>query len=67
MTQREIHANFEGPEAAQEALRKLQALRAIEISGLIDSGLLTATIEDSTVDRALHLIEQIGGTTETLE
>lgn len=66
MEQVEIQANFGGPEAAQEALRKLQSLRAFEVSGLLESGLLTATVDENTLDRALHLIEQIGGNAVTI-
>ncbi|GGG56092.1 hypothetical protein [Paenibacillus radicis (ex Gao et al. 2016)] len=66
MNQIEIRANFSGPEAAQEALHKLQALRAFEVNGLYESGWLTATVDANVVDRAVHLIEQIGGSTETI-
>ncbi|WP_042162794.1 hypothetical protein [Paenibacillus gorillae] len=66
MNQIEIRANFSGPEAAQEALHKLQALRAFEINGLHESGWLTATVDANVVDRAVHLIEQIGGSTEMI-
>ncbi|MDQ8736727.1 hypothetical protein [Paenibacillus sp. LHD-38] len=66
MSQIEIQATFEGEGAAQEAWRKLQALRVIEVSGLLDSGLLTATVDESVADRALHLISQIGGNASTI-
>ncbi len=56
MSQIEIQAKFEGEGAAQEALHKLQALRAVEVNGLFDSGLLTATVDESVAERALHLI-----------
>lgn len=65
MSQIEIQATFEGEGAAQEAWHKLQALRAIELNGLQDSGLLTATVDDSVAERALHLIQQIGGSVNT--
>lgn len=66
MTQQvEIRANFGQPAAAQEALRKLQALRAFEVNGLFESGLLTATVDEDVVERAIHMIEQIGGSPET--
>lgn len=62
----EIRANFEGPEEAQEAYLKLQALRAFEVNGLLESGLLTATVDENVVDRAMHLIKQIGGNPEAI-
>jgi|GEM_PF-2031777 hypothetical protein len=66
MTQQvEIRANFGEPGAAQEALRKLQALRALEVNGLFESGLLTATVDEDVVERVVHMIEQIGGSSET--
>ncbi|MEV5028648.1 hypothetical protein [Paenibacillus sp. LPE1-1-1.1] len=65
MSQIEIQASFEGEGAAQEAWRKLQALRAVEVNGLLDSGLLTATVDESVAERALHLISQIGGNANT--
>ncbi|MCM3627256.1 hypothetical protein M3194_07755 [Paenibacillus glycanilyticus] len=64
-SQIEIRANFGEPGAAQEAVRKLQALRAFEVNGLFESGLLTATIDEDVVERAVHMIEQIGGSSET--
>ncbi|MGO4107266.1 hypothetical protein [Paenibacillus sp. YAF4_2] len=66
MTQQvEIRANFGGPGAAQEALRKLQALRAFEVNGLYENGLLTATVDEDVVERAVHMIEEIGGRSQT--
>ncbi|MGO4544408.1 hypothetical protein AB4Z29_06395 [Paenibacillus sp. 2TAB23] len=65
MSEIEIQASFEGEGAAQEAWRKLQALRVVEVSGLPASGLLTATVDESVAERALHLISQIGGNTHT--
>ncbi|WP_424766718.1 hypothetical protein [Paenibacillus sp. sgz302251] len=65
MSQVEIRATFEGEAAAQEAWHKLQALRAFEVNGLLESGLLTATVDEEVADRALHLIHQIGGNTDT--
>lgn len=65
MSQIEIQAKFEGAGAAQEAWHKLQALRAVEVNGLFDSGLLTATVDESVAERALHLIQQIGGNVNT--
>ncbi|GLX69183.1 hypothetical protein [Paenibacillus glycanilyticus] len=61
----EIRANFGQPAAAQEALRKLQALRAFEVNGIFESGLLTATVDEDVAERAIHMIEQIGGSPET--
>lgn len=66
MEQVEIQANFGEPQAAQEALRKLQSLRAFEVNGLPESGILTATVDENTLDRALHLIEEIGGSAVTI-
>ncbi|WP_138753322.1 hypothetical protein [Paenibacillus sinopodophylli] len=63
MSEIEIQATFEGEGAALEARRKLQALRVIEVSDTFGSGLLTATVDESVADRALHLISQIGGST----
>lgn len=65
MSQIEIRAMFEGESAAQEALHKLQALRAFEVNGLFESGILTATVDEEVAERALHLIHQIGGNTDT--
>lgn len=67
VNQLEIRATFGGAEATQEALHKLQALRAFEVNGLLESGLLIATVDANVVDRALHLIKQIGGNLETTE
>lgn len=61
MSQIEIRASFSGEDAAQEAMHKLQALRAFEIGGICENGLLTATVDEAVADRALRLIEQIGG------
>jgi len=66
MSQIEIQATFEGEGAAQETMRKLQALRAVEVNGLFDSGLLTATVDDEVAERALHLIKQMGGNANTI-
>ncbi|WP_169081983.1 hypothetical protein [Paenibacillus sp. PL91] len=65
MSQIEIQATFEDEGAALEASRKLQALRVIEVNGLFDSGLLTATVDEAVAERALHLIQQIGGNVDT--
>ncbi|MBD2869465.1 hypothetical protein [Paenibacillus arenilitoris] len=65
MSQVEIRASFDGESAAQEALHKLQALRAFEVGGMPESGLLTATVDEEVAERALHLIRQIGGNTDT--
>ncbi|WP_053376836.1 hypothetical protein [Paenibacillus sp. FJAT-27812] len=65
MSQIEIQATFNGEGAALEASRKLQALRAIEVNGLFDNGLLTATVDEAVAERALHLIQQIGGNVNT--
>jgi hypothetical protein len=65
MSQVEIRATFDGESAAQEALHKLQALRAFEVNGMFESGLLTATVDEAVAERALHLIHQIGGNTDT--
>ncbi|WP_028610358.1 hypothetical protein [Paenibacillus harenae] len=65
MSQVEIRATFDGESGAQEALHKLQALRAFEVNGVFESGLLTATVDETVAERALHLIHQIGGNTDT--
>lgn len=65
MDQVEIRATFIQPQAAHEALCKLQALRAFEVSGMPEDGMLTATVGPDVVDRALHLIRQVGGVPET--
>lgn len=57
----EIHAAFKDEQSAKEALHKLQALRAVDVCGLYEHGRLTATIEDAVADRAMRLIEQVGG------
>jgi hypothetical protein len=65
MSQIEIQAKFVGEGAAQEAWHKLQALRAVEGNGYFDGGMLTATVDESVAERALHLIQQIGGNVNT--
>jgi len=60
----DIKATFPNGNAAQEAAHKLQALRAADIGGSSESGMLTATVDDAVADRAIHLIEQIGGEAE---
>lgn len=57
----EINASFHNEQEAQEALHKLQALRVVEVGGLNESGLLTATVDESVADRAMRIIEQVGG------
>lgn len=57
----EIHAMFQDEHAANEALHKLQALRAVDVSNLYGNGQLTAMIDEAVADRAMRLIEQIGG------
>jgi len=61
MSHIEIKASFPAHSGAQEAMLKLQALRAVELGGLIENGELIATVDSSISDRALHLIEQAGG------
>jgi hypothetical protein len=65
MNQVEIKATFNGESAAQEALHKLQALRVVDVGGLYEQGLLTATVDAAIADKALRLIEQIGGRADT--
>ncbi|MFF2887788.1 hypothetical protein [Paenibacillus sp. NPDC057967] len=57
----EIHASFQDEQSAMEALHKLQALRVVDVDGLYAQRRLTATIEDTLADRAIRLIEQVGG------
>lgn len=59
----EIRATFSEESAAQEALHKLQALRAFDVNGLSESGMLTATVDEEVAERAIHLIHQVGGNT----
>jgi len=63
MTSR-IVAVFQDENSIREAQLKLQALRVTEVEGGADGSMLTATVEDELVDRALHLIRQTGGTPE---
>ncbi|MDQ0111728.1 hypothetical protein [Paenibacillus harenae] len=65
MNQVEIKATFSGVSAAHEALHKLQALRVVDVGGLYEQGLLTATVDEEIADKARHLIEQIGGQVDT--
>lgn len=65
MSQIEITASFSGEPAAQEALHKLQALRVAEVNGIIENGILTATVDHAVADRAMRLIEQVGGQAKT--
>ena len=67
MSEIEIQASFNGEGAANEAWRKLQALRAIEVNGLHGSGSLTATVDEDVAERALYLIQQIGGNVNKTE
>ncbi|REK77423.1 hypothetical protein [Paenibacillus paeoniae] len=57
----EINALFPDEQAATEALHKLQALRVVDVSGFHENGILTATIDEAVADRAMRLIEGIGG------
>ncbi|MNE99537.1 hypothetical protein D3C80_1982330 [compost metagenome] len=66
MSQVEIHAAFDSINAAREAQRKLQALRAFEVSSMSENGTLTATVDEAVAERALHLISQIGGNANTV-
>ncbi|MFC4778546.1 hypothetical protein ACFO9Q_17265 [Paenibacillus sp. GCM10023252] len=61
----QIKATYNEAGGAREALSKLQALRAFEVKGLLDSGMLTATVDEAVADRALHLIRETGGHLET--
>ena len=60
----ELNASFSDPERAREAERKLQALRARDIQHSDGGTSLSASIEDGIVSRALHLIEETGGTAD---
>ncbi|GBG12205.1 hypothetical protein B1748_06995 [Paenibacillus sp. MY03] len=57
----EIQASFGNASEAKEAARKLQALRAAEIGGYSEGGMVTASVDEAVADRAIHLIRQIGG------
>lgn len=61
----EIQASFGNEVEAQEAARKLQALRAAEVGGHNEAGSLTATVDEAVADRALHLIRQLGGSVDS--
>jgi hypothetical protein len=61
----EIQASFGNAVEAQEAARKLQALRAAEVGGYNEGGLLTASVDEAVADRALHLIRQLGGNVDS--
>ncbi|MHA6483711.1 hypothetical protein ACX1C1_17625 [Paenibacillus sp. strain BS8-2] len=61
----EIQAMFGNVLEAQEAVHKLQALRAAEIGGYNEGGMLTATVDEAVAGRALHLIRQLGGSIES--
>jgi hypothetical protein len=62
----EIQASFRSEQEAQEALHKLQALRAAGVGGYQEGGgILTATVDESIAERAVHLIEQVGGSVDT--
>lgn len=67
MSNIEIQATFHNEGAAQEALHKLQSLRAIEVGGLLENGRLNATVDEALSDRAVRLIEQIGGSAKLEE
>ncbi|RAP76735.1 hypothetical protein [Paenibacillus montanisoli] len=57
-----IHATFQNGQGAREAQLKLQSLRVLQVDGGTDGASFTATVGDDLIDRALHLIEQTGGT-----
>ncbi|WP_308638832.1 hypothetical protein [Paenibacillus silvisoli] len=57
-----IHATFENGHGAREAQLKLQSLRVLQVDGGDDGASLTAMVGEDLIDRALHLIEQTGGT-----
>ena len=58
----EIQASFKSEQEAQEALHKLQALRAIEVGGYQEGGgILTATVDEAIAERAMHLTRQLLG------
>ena len=62
----EIQASFRSEQEAQEALHKLQALRAAGVGGYQEGGgILTATVDESIAERAVHLIQQVGGSVDT--
>ncbi|MCR2803197.1 hypothetical protein [Paenibacillus soyae] len=66
MSSIEIQASFKSEQEAQEALHKLQALRAIEVGGYREgAGILTATVDEAIAERAMHLIQQVGGSVDT--
>jgi len=60
----EIHATFPDGTGAREAELKLQALRAVRVTDDGD-GSLTVMVGDDLIDRALHLIQQTGGMSDT--
>lgn len=62
----EIQASFKSEQEAQEALHKLQALRAVQVGGYQEGGgVLTATVDEAIAERAMHLIQQVGGNVDT--
>ncbi|MCU6707656.1 hypothetical protein M6D81_02945 [Paenibacillus sp. J5C_2022] len=63
----QITAAFVNDSTAHEAARKLQALRALEVGELQKDGMLTAMVDDSVAERAMHLIQQIGGNIQSME
>lgn len=60
-----IHAVFPDSSGVREAILKLQSLRAELVEDGNDESSLTAMIGDELVDRALQVIKQTGGITET--
>lgn len=60
----ELNASFTEPERAREAERKLQALRVRDIRSGEGGTSITALVDDGIVDRAMHLIEEAGGTAD---
>ncbi|AZN40435.1 hypothetical protein [Paenibacillus albus] len=57
-----IHATFQDSGDAREAQAKLQYLRVEQVNGGADDASFTATVGDELIERAIHLIEQTGGT-----
>ncbi|MFD0586720.1 hypothetical protein ACFQZE_01800 [Paenibacillus sp. GCM10027627] len=58
----EIQAAFSSGQHASEALLKLQALRAVDVSSSSENGSLSVTVDEAVADRAKRVIGQAGGT-----
>lgn len=61
MAKLKLQVTFPDGAAAEEGRHKLQALRISELSAPDEYGFMTAVIDEAVADRAITLIQGIGG------